>query len=266
MCLLVLAWQCHPRYRLIVAANRDEFHARPAAALAPWDDAPDVLGGRDLAAGGTWLALDRTRRFGVVTNFRDLQSSVPGAPTRGGLIPAYLRGPASAASFLESLEARATEYAGFNLLLADEQGLWYACNRITPFARALPRGIYGLSNRFLDTPWPKLTRVRARFERWLAAAAPAAEELLGMLADREPAGAGDEPIAAGLAPEWERVLSAPFVLDPRYGTRSTTLALLEASGAALVLERRFDQEGRISGETELTLNAHEWNPRPQTPL
>jgi uncharacterized protein with NRDE domain len=204
--------------------------------------------------------------LGVVTNFRDLQSSPPGAPTRGGLIAAYLGQSASAASFLESLETRASEYAGFNLLLADERELWYACNRAARFARALPPGVYGLSNRFLDTPWPKLTRVRARFESWLTAAAPSVDELMAMLADREPAGAGAEPIARGLGSEWERVLSAPFVLDPRYGTRSTTLALLEASGGALVLERRFDAGGRVSGETELKLNAGEWNPRPQSPL
>jgi len=266
MCLLVLAWKVHPRYRLIVAANRDEFHERPAAPLARWPDTADILGGRDLRAGGAWLALDAARRFGIVTNFRDLQRSPLDAPSRGALIPGYLGGSTSAESFLAGLAAAAQRYAGFNLLITDASGLWYACNRAAAFARTLSPGVYGLSNHFLDTPWPKLTRVRSRFEAWLAAPAPGLEELLAMLADREPAGAGAEPIAADLAPEWERVLSAPFVLDPRYGTRSTTLALIEASGAALILERRFDAAGAVSGETELKLNAGEWNPGPRGPL
>src|ERR1700749_3919130 len=119
MCLLVLAWQAHPRYRLIVAANRDEFHARPAAAMAKWAAPDDFVAGRDLKAGGTWLGIDRQRRFGVVTNFRELQRSPPDAPSRGNLIPDYLRAGTSGQRYLETLEPAASAYAGFNLLLAD---------------------------------------------------------------------------------------------------------------------------------------------------
>src|SRR5215475_8344994 len=118
MCLLVLAWQVHPRYRLVVAANRDEFHARPAAALARWAAPDEILAGRDLQAGGAWLGLDRARRFGVVTNFRELQRPKPEAPSRGELIPAYLRGLQPPEQYLNSLAARAADYSGFNLLLA----------------------------------------------------------------------------------------------------------------------------------------------------
>ena len=167
MCLLVLAWQVHPRYRLVVAANRDEFHERPAAALARWPAPQEILAGRDLRAGGTWLGLDRERRFGVVTNFRELQRPQPDAPSRGMLIPDYLATRQSPAEFFAALGSQAHAYSGFNLLLADRDSLWYGCNRATPFARALPPGVYGLSNEFLDTPWPKLTRVRRAFEAWL---------------------------------------------------------------------------------------------------
>ncbi|MBV8782910.1 MAG: NRDE family protein [Gammaproteobacteria bacterium] len=255
MCLLVLAWQAHPRYRLVVAANRDEFHARAAAPLARWADA-DLLAGRDLSAGGTWLGLDRARRFGVITNFRDLQPTPAGAPSRGELVPRFLGGPDAPGPFCAALAARATAYAGFNLLLANASSLWYASNRATPFARALPPGIHGISNEHLDAPWPKLVRVRAGFAAWLARAAAPAEELLAVLADRT---ASDAPAGpAGLDPEWQRVLSAPFVLHPQYGTRCSTVLLLEPSGQLLLIERRFDAAGAVRGEQRYALAPGEW--------
>src|SRR5437763_15542099 len=169
MCLLVLAWQAAPRYRLVVAANRDEYHERPAAALAKWPPPAALIAGRDLRAQGAWLAVDRERRFGVVTNFRELQPPRPGAPSRGELIPRYLNSPALAASaqqFFAALEGQAQRYSGFNLLLTDRDSLWYGSNRASPFARPLSAGIYGLSNELLDTPWPKLQRVRRGSEAW----------------------------------------------------------------------------------------------------
>src|SRR5580692_1239641 len=167
MCLLVMAWRAHPRYRLIVAANRDEFHARPTAPMAVWPDAPDLLAGRDLSAQGTWLAVDRQRRFGIITNFRDAQARRPEAPSRGGLIPGWLRHSPAPAAYLAQLEPAAQGYAGFNLLLNDADSLYYASNRAPRFSAALSPGVYGLSNLLLDTPWPKLTRVREKFEQWL---------------------------------------------------------------------------------------------------
>ncbi len=267
MCLLVLAWRAHPRYRLVVAANRDEFHERPAAPLHEWgeasgragDAASGILGGRDLQAGGTWLALDRSRRFGVVTNYRDLQQPAPGAPSRGRLIPDYLAQSAGAREFLEALAPAAGEYSGFNLLLTDDEELWYASNRATPFARALTPGVYGLSNHLLDTPWPKLRRARRAFQRWLEASPPpGAEELMALLGDRTPAEAHEPLPETGLSPEWERVLSSPFVLHPQYGTRCSTVVMLELGGAVLVRERRYDALGAVSGETEVVLSPGEW--------
>ena len=258
MCLLVLAWQVHPRYRLILAANRDEFHARPAAPLGKWPD-EDILAGRDLAAGGTWLGIDKERRFGVVTNFREWPASQAGGPSRGRLIPDYLRGHEPPQSFVASLKSAASEYAGFNLLVGDEHELWYASNRAPDFARPLAPGVYGLSNQHLDTPWPKLTRVHQRFEAWLNGAAPAnARELLVMLDDRTPSAASDNAYPADLAPAWRRALSAPFVLHPLYGTRCSTALLLAASGAVHLIERRFDPAGDCSGETDVDLKSGAW--------
>jgi uncharacterized protein with NRDE domain len=279
MCLLVIAWQSHSRYRLVVAANRDEFHERPTAPMARWPAPNDILAGRDLRANGTWLALDRRRRFGVVTNFRDLQKPQPDAPSRGTLIPSYLGGGAGAAEFLAALAPQAQAYSGFNLLLTDAESLWYASNRgdplaapatrpdepsvtpaqtVNPLWRSLPAGVYGLSNQFLDTPWPKLRRVRKRFEAWLGQTTASAEELFAMLDDRTRVDSDEDLPRTGLTPQWERILSAPFVLHPDYGTRCSTVLLLEHSGAFTLIERRFDRDGRPSGESQWALQAGEW--------
>jgi uncharacterized protein with NRDE domain len=261
MCLLVLAWQAHPRYPLIVAANRDEFHDRPALPLAKWpsgklDESKPIYGGRDLRAGGTWLAVDNRRRFGVITNFREVQRPEPGSPSRGGLIPSYLSQDHGAGEFLAALKPESSRFAAFNLLLSDEQSLWYASNRIEGFARRLEPGLHGLSNQYLDTPWPKLLRVRRQFATWLEhSVASDTAALFEILADRTRAGSDDELPHSGLDTEWERTLSSPFVLDPRYGTRCSTIVMMETSGSMLIAERRFDPDGRATGETELLLNA-----------
>jgi len=264
MCLLMIAWQAHPQYRLIVAANRDEYHERPAAPLAKWPPPSELIAGRDLGAGGTWLGIDRERRFGVVTNFRELQQPEPAAPSRGALIPSYLdagggSSPTRAGAFLATLEPHAGRYSGFNLLLTDRDSLWYGTNRSTPFARRLESGVYGLSNELLDTPWPKLQRVRRGFESWLRGSEPpSATALFALLADRTPAQEGVPGETGGLPPDWARVLSAPFVLHPRYGTRCSTVVLLEPEGRLYIAERRFDSAGQPTGESEFILPPGEW--------
>lgn len=257
MCLSVIAWRHHRRYDVVAAANRDEFHTRPAAPLAAWDDPPGIAGGLDLEAGGTWFAVDRRRRFGMVTNFREFGRRRRSAPSRGRLIPAYLAGDLSARDYLAALETDAPGYAGFSLLLGDGESLWYACNRADVFARQLPPGVYGLSNEFLDAPWPKLVRVRARFDALLASheaddRGTLTTRLFEALADRaiEPS---VEP-AEGLTPEWARKLSAPFVLDETYGTRCSTVLAISRDGALAMAERRFDAHGALAGETEYLLN------------
>jgi uncharacterized protein with NRDE domain len=248
MCLLVIAWRAHPRFRLVVAANRDEFHDRPAAPLAPWGDPPGMLAGRDLQAGGTWLGIDHHRRFGVVTNFRDLQRPRPGAPSRGRLIPEYLREAGAPGAFLNRLTPDAAEYSGFNLLLADEHELWYASNRAEPFARALPPGIYGLSNHLLDSPWPKLVRVRKRFDALLQR--PDVEEtgLFDMLADAQPAPDDTSVPPARIPADLAEALTAPFVRHPTYGTRCSSVVLSSAASGTRITERRFDPMGGLVGE------------------
>lgn len=250
MCLLVVAWQSHPRYRLVVAGNRDEFHERPSAPLGWWPDAAGILAGRDLRGGGTWLGLARNGRFGLVTNFRDVNGAPPDAPSRGRFVPDFLRDDAPAASFLAALRPGASRYAGFNLLLGDATGLHYYSNVGDEAPRELPPGIYGLSNHRLDEPWPKLVRTRERFAAALAATDPDPAGLAELLADRTPA-PGDAPPDRGLPPDLERALTAPFVRHAQYGTRCSTVVLAGHDGRTLVLERRFDAAGALSGVTRI---------------
>jgi uncharacterized protein with NRDE domain len=251
MCLLVFAWMNHPRYRLVVAANRDEFHDRPAAPLGWWAGNGRMVAGRDLRAGGTWIGVTRDGRFGAVTNFRGVEAPPEAdAPSRGGLVPDYLAGEATPGDFLEELNGAATAFAGFNLLAGDRESLHYLSNRDSTGPRRLEPGTYGLSNHALDTPWPRLVRARECFEDALAAERPAVGELFELLADREPAAGAAFP-GSGLHPDLERALSAPFVLHERYGTRCSTVLLAGHDGRTVAAERRFDAAGNLTGATRL---------------
>lgn len=255
MCLLVLAWKHHPRYRLILAGNRDEFHDRPAAPLNWWQDDPRILGGRDLKAQGTWLGVARSGRFGVVTNYRDLQAPVENAPSRGQLVPRFLTGATSPKEFLDDLRGAAPRYSGFNLLVGGTRALYYFSNR-GPAPTALAPGVYGLSNHLLDTPWPKLARTRERFNALLTQPEIAPEELFTLLGDREPAGAADLP-STGLPEDWERIVSAPFIVNERYGTRCSSVLLVERTGRTILQERRFDAAGIQSGNSRFEFTSTE---------
>jgi uncharacterized protein with NRDE domain len=246
MCLLVLAWQSHPRFRLIVAANRDEFHDRPAAALGWWTNRPHILAGRDLRGGGTWMGAARSGRFGAVTNFRELERPVAGAPSRGELVPEFLAGTATPLEYLNGLGPRVSRYAGFNVLLGGPDSLYYHSNRNGREPSRLEPGLYGLSNHWLDTPWPKLLLARARLSELMAADRVEPDTLFALLADRTPAELDETP-DTGLPPDWERALSSPFVVHERYGTRCSTVLLVEHDGRVTLCERRFDAHGAASG-------------------
>lgn len=256
MCLLVLAWKSHPRYRLILAGNRDEFHDRAAAPLNWWQDDARILAGRDLKAGGTWLGVARSGRFGVVTNYRDLQAPIEGAPSRGNLVPRFLTGATSPKEFLDDLRGAAPRYSGFNLLVGGSRALYYSSNRGPSAPTALAPGIYGLSNHTLDTPWPKLARTRERFAALLRESELTAEALFSMLADREQASLADLP-STGLPEDWERIVSAPFIVNERYGTRCSSVLLVERNGRTTLQERRFDPTGVQTGTSRFEFTSTE---------
>lgn len=256
MCLILLAHDAHPRYRLVVAANRDEFHERPAAPARWWDDAPGVLAGRDLRGGGTWMGVTRTGRFAAVTNYRDTAPPAPDAPSRGRLPGGFLAGDDEPEAYLRALAPRADRFAGFNLLVGDADSLWYFGNRGGE-ARPLEPGVYGLSNALLDTPWPKTERGKAGLREALAGGGEVdPEALFRLLWDAEPAPDAQLP-DTGVGIERERMLSSPFIRGPEYGTRASTVLLVERAGAVRLVERTV-----VPGREGWTEAAHRFRLEP----
>ncbi len=245
MCLIVLAWKAAPGIRLAVAANRDEFFARPAAPAAWWADAPGVLAGRDLKAGGTWLGVTRDGRFAALTNFRDAKAARRGdAPSRGRLVSDFLRKEEKAANYVSRIQPVADSFEGFNLLLSDGDELWSLSNVEKGGPAALSPGVYGLSNHLLETPWPKVVTARERLERALAEARGLEffeARLLHLL--RNPSLAPDTSLPdTGLPLARERALSAAFVVLPDYGTRAST-SIVVTDGRVRFVERSFGAGG-----------------------
>jgi uncharacterized protein with NRDE domain len=252
MCLIVFSWQPDAQLPLVLAANRDEFYARPSAAAAFWDDAPGVLAGRDLEAGGTWLGINRSGRFAAVTNIRDPSAS--SAPrSRGELTADFLRGNETAAAYLARIATRSDQYLGFNLIVGDRRGLWYLHGGSGP--QPLSPGVYGLSNAALDVPWPKVELAKARLQQTLASRtqdAPTHAALRAVLADRTLAAEADLH-RQGLIGEMAQQLSAQFIVTRSYGTRCTSTLVWHADGRTQFAEERYDETGRPMGEASFEL-------------
>ncbi len=244
MCLAVIALGAHPRYPLVVAANRDEFHDRPTAAATWWDEG--WFAGRDLQAGGTWLGITRTGRIALLTNVRDPTRHDPQAPSRGNLVTRVLADAAPAAEALAAAIADGSEHNGFNLVVGNSREAHWGSNRAgTP--QALAPGLHGLSNASLDTPWPKVVRSKEAVAAWCASGRDDPQALFDALADRTFAPDATLP-STGVTLEWERLLSAPFIVSERYGTRSSTVIVVAANGRAQFIERAFDAAGDPAGE------------------
>ena len=238
MCLAFLGVQVVPGLPLVIAANRDEFYARPSAALDFWEDSPQILAGRDLQAGGTWFGVSRRGDLALITNRRG--ESVAQAPSRGRLVTGYLEDPDND-RFSDFLQREGSRYEGFNIIYGNLSRLFYYSNGSGPPTLLTP-GIYGLSNDLLDTPWPKVVQGKARLQALPAVIDAWNEEtLFSVLADREiPV---DEEIPhTGLPWPLERALAAIFVKAPSYGTRSATVARIDATGMVTVTERSFERD------------------------
>jgi uncharacterized protein with NRDE domain len=247
MCLALIAWQSHPDYPLVVVANRDEFYARRTRPAAWWGQTVSLLGGRDEEAGGTWFGVNRRGRFALVTNVRAPTERNPHAPSRGALVVAALQSPDPVGRWLEGAAERARALNGFNLLAGDVLALrdrrtapevHYHSNRNEAGPRRLEAGIYGLSNAFLDTPWPKVTRSVARFACQVAQRVDV-DAMLALMADRELARDHELP-TTGVPVDWERALSAVQIRANGYGTRATTVLTVRADGLVTFVERSFD--------------------------
>lgn len=253
MCLVVFGYEADTEHKLVLVANRDEFHARPSQQMHWWPDQPLLLAGRDLQAGGTWLAVHRAGRFATVTNYREQQRQKSGLLSRGRLVTDFVAGNARAADFTASLQSG--RYAGFSLLAADGDELWYASNRGDPPQKLAP-GFYGLSNATLDTPWSKLVRTRSALEDLVRAGTVNESSLARVLADRQTAPVAE--IAADHVPfELARAATAPFIVTPEYGTRCTTTLIWSRDGRMELGEHRFDRSGTRCGTSRFSFSISE---------
>jgi len=248
VCLVLVVWRAHPRYSCLVAANRDEFHSRPAAPAGWWPDRPQILAGRDLEAGGTWLGLTRTGRFAALTNFRDPEQRRVQAPSRGALVTAMLESGATVAEGLTYLREVGADYNGFNLIFSDGERLGIY-ESVRGIGRELHPGIYGLSNHLLDTPWPKVQNAKGRLQTALHDLTDTAP-LLDLLRDDQPAPDALLP-RTGVSLEWERLMSSAFVRAPDYGTRCSTIIRIAADGRAYFDEWSWSSVGADIGRISL---------------
>jgi len=243
MCLIAIAIAQHPDYPLIIAANRDEFYSRPTAPLDYWDEKPHILAGRDLKSLGTWLGITTTGRIGAITNYRhpDALYQQSQGPSRGELIRGFLEGSAPPQTYLERIRPSKNQYSGFNLVVGEMTDLWWYSNVADEIQKLTP-GIHGISNHLLNTPWPKVQKIKAALAGIIEESrAIDPEPLFEMLSDREPPPDLELP-DTGVGLEWERILSPIFITSSIYGTRSSSVILMDRRQRVTFYERPFVQK------------------------
>ncbi len=254
MCLLLISYESHPKYKLIIAANRDEFYNRPAGHAKFWEDHPSVLAGRDLQAGGTWLGVTKQGRFAAITNYRDMKSLKKDAPSRGELVSSFLAGNDSCKIFSQNLLASAENYNGYNLLFSDLNYFYYFSNQTKKSIR-LSYGIYGLSNHLLDTPWHKVEKSKTSFKKILNEENVSSNDLFEILSDTSTP--PDELLPdTGLELEIERAVSPVFVSTPFYGTRSSTVIFIDRNDNVTFTEKSLKQETKEWKTSEFHFNIY----------
>lgn len=252
MCLIAFAWRVHPRWRLVLVGNRDEFHARPTAPLASWDEAPQIHAGRDLEAGGTWAGVAPHGRVSVITNVRDLTADHSGL-SRGLLVADYLGSNLPASEHAAELLATAGDYRPFNLLTFDSTQAFYLGNHPEARKQKVEDGIHGLSNADFNAPWPKTRALVGKLEHWVHSADEDIEALFAMVSD--PGRWPDDMLPdTGIGIERERFLSSAFIVGEHYGTRASTVILVGHDDSATIIERRFGPNGVPQGETRFDVS------------
>ncbi|MTI87180.1 MAG: NRDE family protein [Balneolaceae bacterium] len=251
MCLIVFSHNHHPVYKLILAANRDEFYKRPSRAAQFWKNEhhPEILAGQDLKGKGTWLGIHKDGRWGALTNYRSPLARKKNPPTRGKLVIDYLKEEQSARQYLDQVHPQSNRFNGFNLLLGDQQGLFHYSNHEQQIHSVAP-GIHGISNASLNTPWPKLKTARHKLRDITHSDQFEKEELFTLLQNKEKAPMDQLP-DTGITPELERAVSSIFIKTKSYGTRCSTLVLMDYEGNIDFTERRYK-----AGSTDLKEENH----------
>ena len=220
MCVVAVAWNAHPKWRLVAAGNRDEYHARASAPLGAWDDGSGIIAGRDLVSGGSWMGVSQSGRFAVVTNIRDADGPDPAKLSRGALVADWLAEG--------KLPSELDRFNPFNLIVTGGAGADYLSNRPGPLRQSLDSGIHGLSNAIPDEHWPRKDRLMSDLAAWLETAADQPEQLLQLLRDESIPDREAQPV---------------FILSPVYGTRCSTVIAVDYAGKAQIIERRFGADG-----------------------
>jgi uncharacterized protein with NRDE domain len=254
MCLLLISYDMHPVYRVVLAANRDEYYNRPTAPLAFWNDMPDILAGRDLKRSGTWLGVTRTGRIAAITNYREPALRYENAPSRGHLVSNFLQGLESPENYLNHIKSSGNRYNGFNLIVGDWSGLFYYSNMADNIKKLKP-GLFGLCNHLLDTPWPKVEKGKAAFSALLDGKQTIDIEDIFSILENRTLPPDDMLPDTGVGLSWERVLSPLFIFSPDYGTRSSSIVFVERTGKLIFAERTFDPlHAESSEETTRTFS------------
>ncbi len=251
MCLILFGYKVSKKYPLILAANRDEFYQRPTQSMHIWKELPFILAGKDLEQGGTWLGINKnTGRFAALTNYRDPATIRPNAPSRGAIIIDFLKTDKGAKPHFNDFKKYAPAYNGFNLLAGSKDELYWFSNIKNAFEE-IPQGVHGLSNHHLDTPWPKVTSGKKTLKNIIDESV-AVDALFSMLNDQHIPDDGQLP-DTGVGMDWERLLSPLFIQSPGYGTRSSTVMLMDNNGHIEVTERTYQPENK-SNYSDLTFS------------
>jgi uncharacterized protein with NRDE domain len=239
MCLILFAYRRHPNYPLVITANRDEFYKRSTATMDQWADHPNIMAGRDLEGMGTWMGITHSGRLAAVTNYRDPHNQKTGAPSRGHLVTDFLISDIPPESYLETIKVKGHRFNGFNLLVGDPDSLWYYSNK-GGAPLHLEAGIYGVSNHLLNTPWPKVEQGRIALADLLEKPTDIIDhEALFRILEKQAAAPDHLLPQTGVGYEWEKILSATFITSPTYGTRSSTLLLINIQKEATIIERTW---------------------------
>ncbi|MEM7549858.1 MAG: NRDE family protein [Bacteroidota bacterium] len=247
MCLIIFAWKKHEDYKLVLTANRDEFYDRPSERIHFWKEHPEILAGKDLKEGGTWMGVTKGGRFAALTNYRDPKNIKEKAPTRGNLVLDFLKGTQTPKHYLSSLQYRADDYNGFNLLAGDGEDLYYYSNYAIDVQKIEP-GVYGLSNSLIDGPWPKVEMGKKRLESSIHKKEPNKDELFDHLFDPK-IYSDDELPDTGIPLEWERAVSAMHInKENHYGTVNSTVLLWNSNDEISYMERKHEAESKNLNE------------------
>jgi uncharacterized protein with NRDE domain len=238
MCLIFLSFQNHPTYKMLIASNRDEFYNRKTAAAKHWEDYPRIIGGRDLEAKGTWMAMTTYGKISLLTNYRDPQNINPSAPSRGHLVSDYLERNIDAENYMNEVQVSGKLYNGFNLIAGTVDELYYYSNYSEGIKNIAP-GLHGLSNHLLDTPWPKIRRGKEKLKSILTQKTLQPKILFEFLYDNEQAADNALP-DTGIGLERERALSSMFIKTPNYGSRCSTVVLVDQKNHVQYAERVYD--------------------------